>query len=108
MGVFRTVLVFIKTTAGPAGTAIADTRGAVTSGAMKRTVLRTVRCTLAAVNTFFIMIALQSHFTLMSKGSVKLNLLADSGFILADGLCDGSFRGTIRNTGENDTPFLQS
>ena len=58
--------------------------------------------------TFFIMIALQRHFTLMSKGSVKLNLLADSGFILADGLCDGSFRGTIRNTGENDTPFLQS
>ena len=108
MGVFRTVLVFIKTTAGPAGTAIADTRGAVTSGAMKRTVLRTVRCTLAAVNTFFIMIALQRHFTLMSKGSVKLNLLADSGFILADGLCDGSFCGTIRNTGENDTPFLQS
>ena len=44
----------------------------------------------------------------MSKGSVKLNLLADSGFMLADGLCDGSFRGTIRNTGENDTPFLQS
>lgn len=108
MGLFWTLLVFIKTASGPVGTAIAGARGAVASGTMERTVLRTVRCTLAAVNTFFIMIALQRHFTLMSKGSVKLNLLADSGFILADGLCDGSFRGTIRNTGENDTPFLQS
>ena len=46
------------------------------------------------------------NYTLRS--SVKLDLLANGGLILADGLCDGSFRGTIRNTGENDTPFLQS
>ena len=42
----------------------------------------------------------------MSKGSVKLNLLADSGFILADGLGDGGFCGAVRNAGENDPPFL--
>ncbi len=44
----------------------------------------------------------------MGKSSVKFDLFANSGLILADGLCDGSFRGTVRNTGENDTPFLQS
>ena len=44
----------------------------------------------------------------MREGAVKLDFFANGGLILADGLCDGSFRGTVRNTGENDTPFLQS
>ena len=108
MGIFWRVLVFIKATVGPVGTAVAGTWGAVASGAMKRNVLRTVRCTLAAINTFFIMIALQGHLTLMGKSSVKLDLLANGGLILADGLCDGGFGGTVCNADENDTPFLQS
>ena len=108
MGLFRAVLVFIKMAAGPVGTAIAGARRAVASGAMERTILRTVRCTLAAINTFFIMIALQGHLTLMGKSSVKLDLLANGGLILADGLCDGGFGGTVCNADENDTPFLQS
>ena len=69
---------------------------------------RAVRCTLAAINTFFIMIALQGHLTLMGKSSVKLDLLANGGLILADGLCYSGFGGTVCNAGENDTPFLQS
>ena len=44
----------------------------------------------------------------MCKDSVKLDLLANSRLILADGLCDGGFRGAVRNAGENDTPFFQS
>ena len=54
------------------------------------------------------MIALQGHLTLMGKSSVKLDLLANGGLILADGLCDSGFGGAVGNTGENDTPFLQS
>ena len=108
MRLFRTVLVFIKTAAGPVGTAVAGTRGAVTPGAMERRVLRTVRCTLATINTFFIMIAFQRHLALIGKGSMKFDLFANGGLVLADGLCDGSFRGSVCNTGENDTPFLQS
>ena len=54
------------------------------------------------------MIALQGHLTLMGKSSVKLDLLANGGLILADGLCDGGFGGTVCNADENDTPFLQS
>ena len=106
MGIFRTVLIFIKTTAGPVGTAVASARGAVASGTTKRTVLRTVRCTLATINTFFIMIALQRHLTLMGKSSVKFDLFANSRLILADGLSDGRFGGAVSNAGENDTPFL--
>ena len=108
MGLFRAVLVFIKMAAGPVGTAIAGARGAVASGAMERTVLGTVRCTLASINTFFIVIAFQGHLTLIGKSSVKPDLLANGGLILADGLCDSGFGGAVGNTGENDTPFLQS
>ena len=52
------------------------------------------------------MIALERHLTLMSKRSVEFNLFANSRFIFANGLSDGSFCGAISNTGENDTPFL--
>ena len=92
MGIFWRVLVFIKATVGPVGTAVAGTWGAVASGAMKRNVLRTVRCTLAAINTFFIVSALQRHLTLMGKSSVKFDLFANSRLILANGLGDGRFR----------------
>ena len=108
MSLLRTVLVFIETTVGPVGAAVAGTRGAVASVAMERTILRTVRCTLAAINTFFLKIALQGHLTLMGKSPVKLDLLANGGLILADGLSDGGFGGTVCNADENDTPFLQS
>ena len=106
MGIIWTVLIFIKMTAGPVGTAVASARGAVASGTTERTVLRTVRCTLAAINTFFIMIALQRHLTLMGKSSVKFDLFANSRLILADGLGDGRFGGAVCNAGKNDTPFL--
>ena len=108
MCIFRTVLVFIKTTAGPVGTAVAGARGAVASGAMERTVLPTVRCTLATINSFFIMIALQRYPALMGRSSMKSDLLANGGLILADDLREGGFCGTVRSTGKNDTPFLQS
>ena len=108
MSLFRRVQVFIKTAMGPVGTAIAGTRGTVASGAMERTVLGTVRCTLASINTFFIVIAFQGHLTLIGKSSVKPDLLANGGLILADGLCDSGFGGAVGNTSENDTPFLQS
>ena len=52
------------------------------------------------------MIALQRHLTLMGKRSVEFDLLANSRLILADGLSDGSFRGAVGNTGENDTAFF--
>ena len=42
----------------------------------------------------------------MGKSSVKFDFLANSRLILADGLCDGGFRGAVRNASENDTPFL--
>ena len=73
---------------------------------MERAVLWAVRSTQTSINTFFIMIALERHLTLMSKRSVEFNLFANSRFIFANGLSDGSFCGAISNTGENDTPFL--
>lgn len=44
----------------------------------------------------------------MGKSPVKFDLFANSRLIFADSLGDGCFRGTVHNTGENDTPFLQS
>lgn len=44
----------------------------------------------------------------MSESPVKFDFFANSRLIFADSLGDGSFRGTVRNTGENDAPFLQS
>ena len=86
MGLFRTVLKFIETAAGPVGTAIAGARGAVASGAMERTVFRAVRNALAAINTFFVIITFQRHLTPMREGAVKLDLFANGGLILAYGL----------------------
>ena len=73
---------------------------------MERDVFGTVRGTLAAVNTFFIVTALQRHLTLMGKRSMGFNLLTNGSFIFANSLSNGSFRGAVGNTGENDTPFV--
>ncbi len=73
---------------------------------MKRTVVRAVKCTLAAINTLFIVTALQRHLTLVGKRSVKLDLFANRRLILAYGLGNGSFGGTVGNAGENNTPFF--
>lgn len=42
----------------------------------------------------------------MGKSSVKFDFFANSRLILANSVGDGCFRGTVRNAGENDTPFL--
>lgn len=41
----------------------------------------------------------------MGKRSVEFDFFANGRLILADGLCDGGFRGAVGNAGENDTPF---
>ena len=107
MGIFWRVLVFIKATVGPVGTAVAGTWGAVASGAMKRNVLRTVRCTLAAINTFFIVSALQRHLTLMGKGAMEADLFGDGRSIFTDGLGDGRLGRAIGDTGKDDPAFFQ-
>ena len=42
----------------------------------------------------------------MGKRSVKLDLFANRRLILAYGLGNGSFGGTVGNAGENNTPFF--
>jgi hypothetical protein len=37
---------------------------------------------------------------------VKLDFFANRGFVLAYGLGDGGFSGTIRNAGKDDASFL--
>ena len=83
MSGFWIILIFIKATAGPLRAAVADTGRAVTSGAAKRNILRTVRRTLAVVNTFSVIVTFQRQIALMGKGSMQFNFLTDGGLILA-------------------------
>ena len=107
-GIFRAVLVFVKTATGPAGAAIAGAGRAVTSGTVEGAVLRTVRGALAVKNTFTVVIAFQGHLTFMGKGPVESDLFTDSRLVFTDGLCNGRFSGTIDDAGKDDTSFIQS
>ena len=44
----------------------------------------------------------------MGEESMKFDLPANRGFVLANGLSNGSFGRAIGNTSEDDTPFIQS
>ena len=107
MGIFGDVLVFVKTAAGPAGTAVAGARGTVTPGTAEGAVVGTVRDTLAAKDAFAVVIAFKRHVTLMSEFPVKLDFFADGGLVLSDGLGDRGFGRTIGNAGKDDASFLQ-
>ena len=93
--IFWAVLVFVKTAVGPVGAA-------------ERTVLRTVRGTLAVKGAFAVVAALQGYLTFMCKRAVEFDLLADSRFIFANGLCNSCFCRTIDDPGKDDASFYES
>ncbi len=43
----------------------------------------------------------------MCKSSVEFDLFANGRFILADGLCNGSFSGAVDDACKDDTSFFQ-
>ena len=92
----------------PVGTAITGTRGAVPSGTPEGKKLRAVRSTGASEGTFTVSTAFQREAAFMREESMKSDLLSDRRFVLANGLSNGSFGRAIGNTGEDDTPFIQS
>jgi hypothetical protein len=91
VGIFWAVLVFIKTTFGPVGTAVTGARSSVSSGTLERAVFRAVRSALSAINTLTVIIAFQRHLTFVGKRPVELDFFADGGFVFADGHCNGGF-----------------
>jgi len=70
MGIFRAILVFIKTAFRPAGTAVAGTRSAISSGALERSVFRAVQGAPSAIDTFAVIIAFKGHVTFVGKSPV--------------------------------------
>lgn len=107
MGIFGDVLVFVKTAAGPAGTAVAGARGTVTPGTAEGAVVGAVRDALASKDAFAVVVAFQWHFTLMSEFPAELDFFADRGLVLSDGLGDCGFGRTVGNAGKDDASFLQ-
>ena len=107
MGVLRDVLVFVKTAARPAGTAVAGTRRTVTPGTAEGAVVGTVREALAVKDAFAVVVAFKRHLALMSEFPVKLDFFADGGLVLSDGLGDRGFGRTIGNAGKDDASILE-
>ena len=106
LGIFRAVLVFVKPTARPVGTAVAGTWGTVTPGAAEGFVLRAVRGALPLKGAFAVVVTFQRHLAFVGKCPVESDFLADSGLIFADGLSNGSLSGTIDDSSMDDPPFL--
>ena len=104
--IFGAVLVLVEPAVRPVGTAIAGARGAVTPGAAERGIFRAVRSTLAFKGAFAVGGAFKGKAALMSEFPVSLDLLANSGLVLADGLGDGSFGRAIGDPGKDDAAFL--
>ena len=105
--IFRGVAELVEAAARPAGTAVAGTGRAVTSGAAERRVFGAVRSALAAMNTFAIMVAFERHLTLMGKGAMEADLFGDGRSIFTDGLGDGRLGRAIGDTGKDDPAFFQ-
>ncbi len=89
MGVLRAVLVFIKTTFRPVGTAVAGAGRPVSSGTLERGVFGAVRRALSAMDTPAVIAAFERHLTFVGKSTAEPDFFTDSGFVFADGLCDG-------------------
>ena len=104
--IFGAVLVLVEPAVRPVGTAIAGARGAVTPGAAERSIFRAVRSTLAFKGAFAVRGAFKGKAALMSEFPVSLDLLANSGLVLADGLGDGSFGRAIGDPGKDDAAFF--
>lgn len=104
---FRGIGVLVEAAAAPAGTAIAGAGGAVPSGTTEGNVVGTVGSTLAPMDTFAISITFEREAAFVGKDSVKFDLFANSGLVLANGLCNGSFCGTVGDASQDDTAFLQ-
>jgi len=105
--VFGAILVFIKAAFRPVGTAVAGTGSPVSPGTLKRDVFGAVQRAQSAMDTLAVIIAFQRHFTFVCKRAVEPDLFTDSGFVFADGLCDGGLRRAIDDAGKYDPPFLQ-
>jgi len=89
VGIFGAILVFIKTAFGPVGTAVAGTGSPVPPGTLERGVFGAFRGALPAINTSAVIVTFQGHLTFVGKSPVEPDFFTDSGFVFADGLCDG-------------------
>jgi len=91
VGILWAILVFIKPAFGPVRTAVAGTRGSVSSGTFERDVFGAVRSTLPAMDTPAVITAFQGHLTFVGKSPVQPDFFTDSRFVFADGFGDGGF-----------------
>ena len=106
MCIFGAVLVLVEPAVRPVGTAIAGARGAVTPGAAERGIFRAVRSTLAFKGAFAVGGAFKGKAALMSEFPVSLDLLTNSGLVLANCLSEGRCGRAIGDTGKDDASFF--
>ena len=106
MGIFRTVLIFVKSAVGPFRAAVAGTGSMVTSLTAEGLILWAIRSALTVKRTFPIVDTFQRHLTFMGKSPVELNLFAYSRFVFTYGLCNRSFGETINDSGKDNASFF--
>ena len=107
LGIFGGIGVLVEAAVAPAGTAVAGARSAVPSGTAEGDEIRTVRSTLAPMDTLAVRVAFQREAAFVRKGSVEFDFFTDSGLVLADSLGNGGLRGAVDDASEDDAAFLQ-
>ena len=106
LGVFRRVLILVKTSFRPAGATVTGAGGPVSSGTFKRNILRALQRAFSAKDTFTVIVTLQRHVAFVCQGPVETNFLTNGRFIFPNRPSDGGFGRPIGNAGKNDMSFL--
>lgn len=99
LGIFGGIGVLVESTAAPAGAPIAGTGGAVSPGTAEGNILRAIGSTLASMDALAVSGAFQRKAAFVGHCSVEFDLLAHSGLVLANSLCNGGFCGAVGDTG---------
>ena len=107
LGLFGVILVLVETASAAVGTAVAGTGRAVTAGAAEGRVVGTVGRALPVEGAFPVGGALQRQGAFLHEDAVCLDFLANSGLVLADGLCDGGLGRAVGDAFEDDASFFQ-
>lgn len=99
LGIFGGIGVLVEPAAAPARAPVAGAGGAVPSGTTEGNILRAIGSTLSSMDALTVSGAFQGEAAFVGQCSVEFDLLAHSGLVLADGLCNGGFCGAVGDAG---------
>ena len=107
VSLFRVIFKLVEPAPAAVWAAIAGTGGAVAPGAAEGRILRAVQSAESVERALSVGGAFQRQRAFLHKDAVSLDLLADGGFVLAAGLCDGGLGRAMGDAIEDDAALLQ-